>query len=144
VPTAAVLVVVQQPQQLTLESCFRCDVLHAVVSVRCCLKRQRVSRRQRTRDTHRGQCSDFPSCTDRCAQGVAIRRDTPGANRVRWRGAGQDGRMLPGQSPRTKGLQVEARRRLELAGLLAVPPCIDAPPLEPDEDEVTPDLSKEQ
>jgi hypothetical protein len=125
-PPPAIVETLERRPELELDSRIACRALHAIVPARVCLLRQAVSRRQRTQDTCRGQGSMFPSCTDKCEQGAAIRAAVPGADRVRWRGAGPGGRFDRGRD-RAAG-QMAARRRLELVGLLDLPPSIDAPP----------------
>jgi hypothetical protein len=113
--------------ELTPCSPFRCAVLHAILPVRVCLLRQAVSARQRTHDTWRGQGSDFPSCTERCALGAKVRRSVAGADSVTWKGSGQNRRVALA-SPRHRMEQLVAMRRLAVVGLLEIPPCLDEPP----------------
>jgi hypothetical protein len=123
-PPPAIVEPLEQPRELELDSRIACRALHAIVAARVCLLRQAVSRRQRTQDTCRGQGSMFPSCTDKCEQGAAIRASVPGADRVRWRGAGPGGRFDRGRGHAQD--QMAARRRLELVGLLDEVSSIDA------------------
>lgn len=121
--------------ELALSSRFACHVLHAIVPVRCCLVRQATIRRQRTKDTWRGQGTIFPSC-DGCTQGAAIRAAV--GVLVTWRGRGPGGRFDRGRDPARRGIAAQraARARLRVVGLLDIVPCLDEPPPgEPDEGE---------
>ncbi|MCM2332759.1 MAG: hypothetical protein NDI82_02295 [Anaeromyxobacteraceae bacterium] len=116
--------------QLTPSTPIACQTLHAVVPASCCVLRQLVSERQRTRDVWRGQGSDHPTCTERCAQGVAIRAELAGALPAAWRGVGPGHRFT-----RTRDdveAQYRARMRQERSGLLAPVPTVDLPPGESD------------
>jgi hypothetical protein len=104
---------------------IRCVKLHAIVSARVCALRQRVSEIQRTTQLSRGQGGDFPSCTERCAQGAAVKAALGPAGRLSWRGSGPGHRFA---QERCRAAQYAARGRLEAIGLLDVPPSIDEPP----------------
>lgn len=107
-----------------------CRTLHAIVPARCCVLRQLVSARQRTRDGWRGQAGDHPSCTDRCAQGVAIRKALVSAMPDAWEGAGPGHRFTRTRDDVEE--QYRARVRQERIGLLAPVPTVDLPPGESD------------
>lgn len=111
---------------LTPDTPIACRTLHAIVPARCCVLRQLLSQRQRTADTWRGIASEHPSCTHRCAQGVAIREELAAAMGAAWRGAGPGRRFI-----RTRDNQEEqhrARKRQERRGLLTPVPTVDQPP----------------
>ncbi|ACG73241.1 hypothetical protein AnaeK_2013 [Anaeromyxobacter sp. K] len=110
---------------------FRCLALSATLSVRVCVLRQAVVRRQRTLQTSRGQGTSFPTC-DGCLQGAALRAALPGGAELRWRGSGPGGRFARGRQSGGREQQA-ARRRLARVGLLELAPTIDDPPPELDE-----------
>ncbi len=116
--------------QLTPATPITCHTLHAVVPARCCVLRQLVSDRQTTRDTWRGNASDHPSCTDRCAQGVAIRAALEGQAPSGWRGAGPGHRFVRARDDAEA--QYRARVQQERLGLLAPVPTLDQPPAQDD------------
>jgi hypothetical protein len=65
--------------------------------------------------------------------GAKVRRTVEGANLVTWRGAGPGARFDRGRTG--AALQVAARRRLRVVGLLDPVRTMDEPPDEADEAE---------
>ncbi len=59
----------------TDQTAFWCRPLGCLMRMGMCRTRQETSeRQQRKTQRHRGSMLDFPTCTDRCALGVGIRR----------------------------------------------------------------------
>lgn len=114
---------------------FYCVALRCTLRVRVCILRQAASRRQKTQQKYRGTASDFPTCTEECAQGCRLRSRVDGAEGVRWDGAGQGRRYVPQKRIAEKRGEMMARARLEAVGLLSLVPNVDEPPPEPDEGE---------
>ena len=84
------------PEGLSPGTPISCATLHAIIPARCCVLRQLVSERQRTIQGSRGQGGEFPTCTDRCDQGVALREAlAEGVAPEGWKGEGPGGRFLP-------------------------------------------------
>lgn len=122
----------QAGELTTLAAPFYCVALSCVLRAGCCVVRQAVSRAQRTHQGSRGQASDYPSCTERCAQGRGVREAVGGD--VTWRGSGPGGRFDGGRRGGMLAM-LAGRERLRLVGLLdPVPTCDAAPqPVEPPE-----------
>jgi hypothetical protein len=119
------------PEPHLVSDTFHCSTLHATVRARVCIVRQLRSEEQVTRDTWRGQGSDYPSCTQRCAQGCAIRAALGGELlRADVRGPlrGSRGFGLRRRERPDLSEQVVARARLRVVGLLEIPPSLDEPP----------------
>ena len=109
-----------------LDATFRCIRLHCTLSVRSCLVRQAGASRGRTKQKCRGQGVLYPSC-ERCPQGAALAASTPGADTVRFRGAGRGwlARFEKGREGRRREEQERARERLRVVGLLDEVPTFD-------------------
>jgi hypothetical protein len=107
---------------------FRCLTLGCDVRAKTCVIRQLASAQQRTRDTWRGQGTDYPHCvTEDCAQGRGIREALDPETKLAWRGAGLHGRF--GQR-RTSDVaaQQDAKRRLRVVGALDDISTLDVDP----------------
>ncbi len=114
----------ERPWTITPETRFDCVALSCRgMKVSVCVARQIASGAQRTRDTWRGQGSEFPTCvTERCAQGRAIREATSG-----WLERRPEPFLGNRRSPAVQRAlnETRARRRLERVGLLGDVPTID-------------------
>jgi hypothetical protein len=119
------------PWRLQPQDVFDCATLSCRgMTVATCVTRQLVSEAQRTRDTWRGEAGEFPHCvTERCAQGRCIREALDPKVQLRWKGAGQKGRVMPLRRGAV-AQQIQARERMSLAGLLDPVPTIDQGPRE--------------
>jgi hypothetical protein len=123
------------PPRLLPETPIACAKLSAIIPARVCVLRQQACDHAGTQQGYRGQASDFPGCETRsCTQGRAVRKKLERLvqlGRPRgWTGSGFG--MCPA-SPASVIAQRAARRRLQLVGLLDVPPSMDDPPREPAE-----------
>jgi hypothetical protein len=74
---------------------FDCERLSVTALPACvCVTRQRVTDLQRTRQSSRGQGSDYPLCDTRtCEQGRSLRERLDPNLPMTWRGAGPGGRF---------------------------------------------------
>lgn len=117
------------PWRLHPSDTFNCTSLSCRnMTVRACVERQAASEAQKTKDTWRGEASLYPSCTDRCEQGITIRASLAPTVTVRWLGAGPGKRFARAFSAQ---VQTGARRRWAAAGLLEPVPTIDDIPPPP-------------
>jgi hypothetical protein len=107
----------ERPWRVQPNDVVACVTLDCTVPAHVCVARQLASDVQRTRDTWRGQGSEYPSCvTARCAQGRGIREALDRNATVAWRGEGPGGRLSRLRSDLQE--QHAARSRLALVGLL--------------------------
>jgi hypothetical protein len=117
----------ERPWRIRPHDTFHCVALHCEETpAHVCVARQKASEVQRTKDTCRGEASDYPHCvTERCAQGRGIREALDPDHPVEWRGAGPGKRFSRGATSKRKASQLAARDRLAAVGLLDVPPTVD-------------------
>jgi hypothetical protein len=117
-----------RPWRIHPDDHFDCKVLGCKgLRARVCVARQQATDIQRTRQTSRGQGTDYPSCdTRRCAQGRGIREALDRRESVTWKGAGPGGRFE--RLAKDVAKQEAARRRLRETGLLDEAPSMDQPP----------------
>lgn len=115
-----------RPWRLYAESPVACSTLKCTLYAAQCVARQQASDLQRTKDTWRGEASNYPHCvTEKCAQGRGVREALAPAERPSWRGAGPGGRFE--RSRRDVEDLARARDRQRRAGLLEGVPTIDGP-----------------
>ena len=116
----------ERPWRILASDLFRCRTLACFVEARVCVARQLASDLQRTRDTWRGEASDYPHCvTAQCAQGRGIREALDPAAAVQWRGVGPGRRFV--HARRDAASVAKARARKRASGLLDDAPTIDTP-----------------
>ena len=108
-----------RPWRVYRDDIVPCAAMGCPVPAHVCVARQHASELQRTRDSWRGQCPEYPSCvTERCAQGRGVRNALDPNASVAWKGTGPLGRV-PGTMPhRKRRAQEAARDRLEREGML--------------------------
>jgi hypothetical protein len=114
---------------------FRCERLGVEsMSAHVCVTRQKVTDLQRTKQTSRGQSSDYPRCDSRsCEVGRRIRERLDAHARETWTGAGFGGRFARGRENADASKQEAARRRQEAEGRLDAPRILDIDPDPADE-----------
>lgn len=114
-----------RPWRIGPEFTFRCAALGSTVCAGDCVRRQQVSDLQRTRDTWRGEGSEYPACvTERCAQGRGIRLAVDADVHFRRVGPGKRQRALRSDLR----AQSVARKRMQTAGLLEEERILDVTP----------------
>jgi hypothetical protein len=84
---------------------FDCERLNVTNLPACiCVTRQRVTDLQRTRQSSRGQGTDYPLCDTRtCEQGRSLRERLDPNAPTTWRGSGPGGRFGSERTRRTSG-----------------------------------------
>lgn len=120
----------ERPWRLPDSTRFACRALACTVTARECAFRQAVSAVSRTGDTWRGQASEFPSCSARCAQGRGIAAALSPATlaEIREEAARHARHRGAELSPAQKAAQERARKRMEREGLLDPTPSLDGGP----------------
>jgi hypothetical protein len=114
----------ERPWRVQPHDPVSCVTLDCTVPAHVCVARQLASDAQRTRDTWRGQGSEYPSCvTARCAQGRGIREALEPGAKVAWRGEGPGGRLSRLRSDLPE--QHAARTRLAVVGLTEAVSTVD-------------------
>jgi len=110
----------QRPWRVHPDLAFRCEALGCDgVLVRTCVARQLATDAQRTRQSSRGQGTEYPSCdTRKCLQGRGIRAALGPSAGITWDGAWVGGRFQRERSRVDARGQDRARDRLDRAGLL--------------------------
>lgn len=124
-----------RPWRVRLDDVVECATLGCDVPAHICVTRQKASESQRTKDTWRGEASEYPCCvTERCAQGRGIREALePQEVGAGWRREGP-GKRWVSRRRADRGVQEAARKRLKRSGLLEPERLLDV-----DRDPVTPE-----
>jgi hypothetical protein len=117
-----------RPWRLKGDDYIECVALGCDVPARVCVARQKASDAQRTKDTWRGEASEYPSCvTERCAQGRGVREALEPGEDLPWRGAGP-GKRFVSRRKTDCGPQQAARKRLQRSGMLDRERLLDVDP----------------